>query len=317
MRVLVTGGSGLLGAFVVDDLLSHGHTVGVLDLKLPNQRAQRVRYHECSILDVDAVVDAVAAGYDRVIQLAGIDDGIDATEYSFFSTNVQGAWNVLHACELAGVEKVVLASSCKAFEMDEVNPPQYLPVDELHPLRATQAYSLSKELIERTAASFTRGAGLDTIVLRPTLILRPVKAPEVVTALNLLGEDQGFETGAAPYNPEWLPAVRTYVSSQDAAAAFVAAVTSDLKGHHVFIVSAPDTLGAVDTQQLMEQLYGERKPRVADEARYEARPDASVLDTSAITRAIGWAPRDDWAAILARVKKAIGGEAEKRAAAKL
>eukprot|EP01051_Picozoa_sp_SAG22_P032143 SAG22_NODE_13402_length_408_cov_0.695793_1_plen_101_part_10 len=100
-------------------------------------------------------------------------------------------------------------------------------------------------------------------MLRPTLILRPVKVPEVVTALNQLGEDQGIRTGAPPYNPEWLPTVRTYISSRDAAAAFVAAASSDLCGHHVFIISAPDTLGRVDTLRLMADMYGEDRPRVA------------------------------------------------------
>ncbi len=286
--MLVTGGAGLLGEFVVDELLSHGHTVGVLDIKPPRPEVLPVlRYHKCSILDLEATVAAVGAGYDRVIQLAGIDDGIEATEHEFFATNVQGAWNVLYAAELAGVEKVVLASSCRAFELDADNPPEYVPVDERHPLRATHAYSLSKELIERTAANFTRRGSLDTIVLRPTLILRPVKVPEVVTALNQLGEDQGIRTGAPPYNPEWLPTVRTYISSRDAAAAFVAAASSDLCGHHVFIISAPDTLGRVDTLRLMADMYGEDRPRVASEERYAQRPDASVLDSTAITRAIG------------------------------
>lgn len=303
MKILVTGGSGLLGQFVVDELLPD-HEVGVLDIKPPHRD---VLYHDCSILDLDGTVAAVK-GYDRIIHLAGIDDGIEVEDYVYFSTNVQGAWNVLHAAELAGISKVVLASSCAAFSIGSDNPPDYLPFDEAHPLRPNEGYSLSKELLERCAASFTR-RGLDTICLRPTLILRPAAAPSVVTALNGLGPNeggQGIETGEPPYPSQHLPSIRTYVTSEDTARAFRMAVTSDLKGHHVFIVSAQDTLGGVNTLDMVAKVYG-KTPEVRDGQRYHTRSDASPHNTDLIFDKLGWRAEDDWEAVLKRVRANLSG----------
>ena len=69
-RVIVTGGSGLLGRFVVDQLKDIC-AASVLDLKAPSQD---VPYFETDILDLDGV-RAALAGQDAMIHLAGIDDG--------------------------------------------------------------------------------------------------------------------------------------------------------------------------------------------------------------------------------------------------
>ncbi len=69
-RVIVTGGSGLLGRFVVDELTDIC-AASVLDLKVPNQG---VPYFETDILDLGAVRAALAC-QDAMIHLAGIDDG--------------------------------------------------------------------------------------------------------------------------------------------------------------------------------------------------------------------------------------------------
>ncbi len=93
-RVLITGGSGLLGRFVVDEMI-HRSDVTVLDIKAPTRE---VDYLEADILDLEAFTAAVT-GQDAVIHLAGIDDGNDFPDEDYFRTNVKGTWNLLHAAE--------------------------------------------------------------------------------------------------------------------------------------------------------------------------------------------------------------------------
>jgi nucleoside-diphosphate-sugar epimerase len=131
-RVMVTGGSGLLGRFVVDALRGDC-AVSVLDIVTPQQD---VPYFETDILDLDAV-RAALAGQEALIHLAGIDDGKAAHDRDYFATNVQGAWNLFHAAEEAGLRKLVVASSSAALGIGYDRMPDYLPVDEGHPLHNT------------------------------------------------------------------------------------------------------------------------------------------------------------------------------------
>ena len=108
-NVLVTGGSGQLGAFVVNELMDHCR-VSVLDIAPPRID---VPFFEADILDREAVAAAID-GHDAVVQLAALDGAVDATEQQFFETNVQGLRNVLEAAEAANVRRTVVCSSVAA-----------------------------------------------------------------------------------------------------------------------------------------------------------------------------------------------------------
>jgi nucleoside-diphosphate-sugar epimerase len=136
-KVLVTGGSGLLGRFVVQALIGRTDVV-VLDLKKP---VQDVLYHLADITEIDAVRDAMA-GVDAVVHLAGFDDGDAPDEDGYIAVNLNGAWNVLRAAEEAGVNVVAAAASNAATGIGRAGPPDYLPIDEAHPLRPRRAQIL-------------------------------------------------------------------------------------------------------------------------------------------------------------------------------
>ena len=98
-------------------------------------------------------------GKDAVVHLAAIPNPRTAPADVTFQTNVQGAWSVLQAAENAGVKRVVVASSDSVFGLSYNPPdwpPQFLPVDETHPVRPTEFYSLSKHVTETIAQSFMR-----------------------------------------------------------------------------------------------------------------------------------------------------------------
>ena len=292
-RVLVTGGGGLLGTHVVA-AMTPDHAVEVLDLRRP---AADVMFRPVDLRDLDAVRSAVR-GHDRVIHLAGIDDGTEVPDHRYMEVNVQGTWNLLQACEETGVAKVVVASSSAAFGFDPRNPPDYLPIDEAHPLRPTRTYDLTKALIERIAESFARRGGIGSIVcLRPTLVLRPEKALEILAELSTLTPEEG-NPGVAVDAPRYgdLPAHRCYVTSRDAAAAFRAATLVDAVPFARYVIAARDTLGGVAALPWIDRIYG-RRPTVRDPDWFAAET-ASPLDSRAATRDLGWLPRDDWSSVV-------------------
>lgn len=297
-RVLVTGGAGLLGRHVVEALMAD-LDIEVLDLRRP---AQDVVFRPVDLRDLEALRAAVR-GHDRVVHLAGIDDGTGVPDHRYMEVNVQGTWNLLHACEEAGVAKVIVASSSAAFGFNPRNPPDYLPIDEAHALRPTRTYDLTKTLIERTADSFARRGRIASIVcLRPTLIVRPEKLREILAELAALSPEEGHP-GFAVDGPRYgdLPAHRCYVTSRDAAAAFRAALLADTPPYAVYVVAARDTLGGVDALSWVERVYG-RRPEIRDPAWFSGRRDASPLDSRAAERDLGWIARDGWASLVASVR---------------
>jgi nucleoside-diphosphate-sugar epimerase len=293
-RVMVTGGSGLLGRFVVDALRGDC-AVSVLDIVTPQQD---VPYFETDILDLDAV-RAALAGQEALIHLAGIDDGKAAHDRDYFATNVQGAWNLFHAAEEAGLRKLVVASSSAALGIGYDRMPDYLPVDEGHPLHNTGTYGHSKEAIETAARHFVRRGRLDIVCLRPTLIVRPEREAAILAQLALPDPDSGAlgGDGTAPYGA--LSATRSYVRSQDAARCFRLALDHDGAGFEVFNVSAVDSIGRMETLERLTAVYG-RLPEIRDPALYARDPFAGVLDIRKTRDRLGWEPEGDWTSIAAR-----------------
>lgn len=291
--VLITGGSGRLGRFVVDAMMPD-HRVEVLDVSAP---AQDVLYRQVDIRDMDAVRSAVR-GHDRILHLAGIDDGTDVPDHTYFEVNVQGTWNLLRAAEEEGVKKVVVASSAASYGFAADAAPDYLPVDEAHPQRPRRTYDLTKLLMERTAESFARRGGIASIVcLRPTLVARPVKTPQMLAELATLPAEDG-NPGMPFDGPLYggLPLMRNYVTSRDAAAAFRAALLADTPPFAVYLVAARDTMGSVDTLDFLARRK-DMHPPVQDEGWFE-RSDASPFDTRAAERDLGWVAQDDWASVI-------------------
>ena len=83
MKVLVAGGSGFLGSYVVDQLADRGHNVTICDRRAPNHAPGRARFEQGNILDAGAVGAAVA-GQDVVYNFAGLADLDDAKWASQF-----------------------------------------------------------------------------------------------------------------------------------------------------------------------------------------------------------------------------------------
>ena len=107
MKLLVTGGSGFVGKYVVDDL-SQGHTVEVLDLK--NPKGTYNMFHRANILSLSSLIKIVK-DYDAVVHLAGIPHPLNEPPEKVFQVNTVGTFNVLEACALNNVPKVILMSS--------------------------------------------------------------------------------------------------------------------------------------------------------------------------------------------------------------
>jgi UDP-glucose 4-epimerase len=295
-NVLVTGGTGRLGRFVVAELKRH-YRVAALDRDAATAPDVAV-----DVLDLPSLVGAMR-GQHAVVHLAAIDAAVPAPANVIFDTNVRGTWNVLEAAHATGVRHVVICSSVSALGIDFTNPrtpPAYLPIDEAHPLQPTQAYGLSKQLGEEIARSFARRRAMAITCLRPAWVMFPEILASLVGRLR-----KGPETGPPPAGQEPLPLLRGYVDPEDAARAFRLALARPAAAADLFFITARDTFEAEPTLRHLERQYGSvpeiRKPDV-----YRQNPHAGVYDTSGAREILGWTPSVTWADLVDRVDSPRG-----------
>ena len=284
-RVIVTGGSGRLGRYVVRDLMTRAR-VTVLDLNPPDER---VAFVEADVTHLAAVRGALA-GHDAVVHLAAIDLGVPAKPEEFVRVNVMGTWNVLQAAHEAGIRKVVLTSSVAATGVGATNPnlpPLYLPVDEDHPLRPIHPYAVSKQVVEELGASFAR-RGMEVLCLRPLLVMFPETAAKAAA----MAKDTGARS------------LFYYVSPEDTARAFRLALEADGVPFGVFFVGAADSCTDEPTLELVRRMFG-FVPEIRRPALYARNPRASTFDTRRAREALGFEPSSDWASIRAAAPSGI------------
>jgi nucleoside-diphosphate-sugar epimerase len=293
-RVLVTGGAGRLGRYVVAELAGHCR-VSVLDREGGGARPD----FPADVLDLDAVGRATP-GHDAVVHLAAIDVSVPAPPERIFDVNVRGTWNVLHAARQAGVRRAIVCSSVAVVGIEAARPPLYLPVDEAHPLRPTHDYGLSKEAVESIARSFAR-RGLEVVVLRPAWVM----FPEIVRdALAQLGGDAPTPGALLAGDPvarlrEPLSVLRSHVDPGDAARAFRLALEIPRVACEVLFVAAPDTFHPSPTLPYLREAFG-ALPEVRRPDVYARDPRASAHDSSRAREVLGWSPATTWPELVAR-----------------
>ena len=301
-RIAVTGGSGRLGRFVVDELSRHAD-VTVLDIA---PGAPGRRHITVDMLDLDGLHRALE-GHDAVVHLAAIDDAIEATPKRYFETHVEGAFNLLQAAHERGIAKVVLASSTAAYGIGRDNPdypPLYLPIDEAHPLNPNGAYGLSKQVGEVIAHGFAIRGVTRIACLRPTLIIRHEVVGEVDNMARLeAGDPAGIAdfdiSGIAEPFGERLSPQRSYVMPEDVARCFRRALEVDFGAFDIFNVAARDTIGPIDSLAQMERELG-ALPEIRKPERYAADAGASLIDSSHARDVLDWQAESTWPEAVAK-----------------
>ena len=274
-KVVCTGGSGRLGRYVVD-LLKDDCDVTVVDIKEPKAS---VAFQRVDVVDYERLKRAFA-GQEAVVHLAAIPNPRTAPADVTFRINVQGTWSVLQAAEDAGVKRVVVASSDAALGL-HYNPPgwqpQYLPIDEDHPLRPIEFYSLSKEITENICRSYANRGTLEVLAIRPTHIVFPPEVPELAAR----GSDvQNYHL--------W-----TYVAPEDVAQGFERCLSVDRAPYQAFFISAANGLNTRPTLDLVRERYG-HMPELRNPAYYQNNPTASLLDITRARQVLGFEPEIDW-----------------------
>ena len=170
---LVTGGRGFVGAWLCRALLERGDEVTCFDRKSPHERPStlsmlglesNVDSREGDLLDGAFLRGTISErGIDTIFHLAAetIVGTVQADPSGGFETNVRGTWTILEAARAEGVERVVFASSDKAYGAHDE-----LPYREDFALQPTAPYETSKAAADLIARSYWSSYGLPVAVTR-------------------------------------------------------------------------------------------------------------------------------------------------------
>lgn len=332
--VLVTGGSGFLGARCIVKLLDAGYRVrttvrsqareaGVRELVRAGgaQAGDRLEFAAADLLS-DAGWSAAAAGCAYALHVASpfpVRQPKDEDE--LVRPAREGTLRVLKAARDAGVKRVVLTSSFAAIGYG--HPEQSAPFDETDWTDlggpGVTAYVKSKTIAERAAWDFIGGEGgaLELATVNPVGILGPVLGRDLSSSVELL---KSLIEGAVPAAP------RTWfglVDVRDVADLHMLAMESPAAKGERFLATGGDFVSVIDMARILRAeggALGRRAPsRVMPDwlvrlaavfmpAARAAVPELGRMKnaTSAkATRLLGWKPRSPREAILASAESLV------------
>lgn len=295
-KVLVTGADGFIGSHLVESLLKEGcrlkafvyynsfNSWGWLDT-LQKEILKDIEVFTGDVRDPNGVREAVK-DVDMVFHLAALI-GIPFSYHSpdsYIDTNIKGTLNILQACRVYNVKKVIVTSTSEVY-----GTAQYVPIDEKHPFQGQSPYSASKIGADKIAESFYRSFGTPVIIARPFNTYGPRQSARAVipTILTqLMSGRKEIQMGS-------LSPTRDLNFVSDVCSGFIALAKCDEAiGKEINIGSGTEISIGNLAKQLIE-IVGVDAKIISDEKR--KRPEKSeverlLCDNTLIKRLTGWQP---------------------------
>ncbi len=296
MQFLITGGAGFIGSHLVERLLNEGHRITVFDdfndyyepaIKRDNIAAvlERITLIEGDIRDAVLVERVFAAGsFDCVVHLAaraGVRPSIKEPKL-YFTTNIDGTFNLLDACKYHKVPRFVFASSSSVYGINEK-----VPFAESDPINRTiSPYAATKLAGEQICSNYSYLYGIRCICLRFFTVYGPRQRPDLAISkfAHLIAEDEPIDQYGDGST------ARDYTYIDDIVAGIVGACKYEDAMFEIF------NLGGSETTKLSE-LITMIETAVGRKARINLLPDQAgdvprtYADVDKARRLLGYEPQ--------------------------
>lgn len=284
-KVVVTGGSGRAGEYIISELAAHGYEVFNADAvpPRPGSPSNAAQWWNIDVTDFGEVVNALT-GADAVVHMAAIPAPNKDPEHKLFRINMLANWNVLEAAEIHGIERICMASSVNAVGAgwgQKIYTPEYYPLDEEHPTRVEDAYSQSKWLGEEMAEAFVRRreGRVQIANMRFHALWDPATAKRHLES-----------SGAAVKGRHNAGGFWSWVGRHDAARACRLTIEKEFGGAEAFFINATDTTLDIPTMDAIKEIH----PDV--EIREPLEGFRSPLSVAKAEKLLGWVPVESWRA---------------------
>jgi dihydroflavonol-4-reductase len=325
--VLVTGGSGFIGAHCIMQLKDAGYRVRTTVRSLAREADVRAmtKVSDISFAAADLTSDAgwteAVAGCDFVLHVASpfpADEPKNADELIIPAR--EGALRVLRASRDAGVKRVVLTSSFAAIGYGHPNTDRpFSEEDWTDPTADVSAYVKSKTLAERAAWDFVahEGGSLELSVINPVGVVGPVLGPDYSTSIMLV---QKLMDGAVPGVPRLAFGI---VDVRDVADLHLRAMTNPAAKGERFLALSGDFMTFGEIAKVLKARMGEAGKNVPTRVlpdwmvRLVSKFDKSIAliipelgkfkngTSEKARRVLGWQPRSREDALVATAESML------------
>jgi nucleoside-diphosphate-sugar epimerase len=289
-RVIVTGGAGFAGPGIITHLMEQGYSVTSVDLQLwPDAPC---RHMQADLRDLGQTLE-LFGGYDAVVHLAAVRHGRAMPPAISFETNFLTTFNVFRAASLAGVRRVVWASTTGLMGSpfgDNVpwasstsrstarSVPKRVPFVESDAPFPSTMYQLSKVLAERLADQPQIWGATSIVTLRfGTMCYVPMYADMART----------WADPKTRADHLW-----NYVDMRDAAQICARAIAAEVTGAREYFVTAEDTFASRPSRELLQTYFPETEI-APDIAEY-----GSMFSIVRAKQELGYRPQHSWRDVL-------------------
>lgn len=296
-KVLVTGAEGFIGSHLTERLVELGAEVtalvqynsfnnwGWIDTFDKNV-LDSIKVETGDIRELDCM-NRIIKGQEVVMHLAALI----AIPYSYLSpmayvrTNVEGTTNVLEACRMHDVQKIVHTSTSETY-----GTALYVPIDEKHPMQGQSPYSASKIGADKMAESFYKSFNMPIATIRPFNTYGPRQSARAVIPTiisQILAGKKEIKLGS-------LTPTRDFNYVKDTAEAFIKIAESDAAIGEVINAGSNYEISIGDTVKKIIDIIGHDVDIICDEERL--RPEKSEVnrlwaDNEKIKEITGWTPK--------------------------
>jgi len=306
-RVLITGGLGFIGSNLARTLVRLGAKVTILDSLIPeyggNPRnvaglERKLSIHQSDVRDRHSL-PAFVRGQDFLFNLAGQTSHMDSMTDpdTDLEINCRAQLSILETCRRtnSGI-RVVFASTRQIY-----GRPDYLPVDEMHPLRPVDVNGINKLAGEEYHLLYSAVHGIRSTVLRltntigPRMRIKDARQTFVGVWIRRLLENQPFEVWGGAQ-------LRDFTYVDDAVEAILLAATSPAAEGQVFNLGGPPPVTLQQLAQLLVDANGGGRFVVKrfPAARRKIDIGDFYADYDLIAGKLGWRPRTDLKTALRR-----------------
>jgi UDP-glucose 4-epimerase len=282
---VVTGGAGFIGSHMVDQLMSRGYRVRVIDNLVGGREANladhgndpKLTLERRDVRHLDAA-DALFKDVALVFHFAGIGDIVPSIErpIDYMETNVQGTVRVLECARAASVKKLIYAASSSCYGLADV------PTREDHPIAPEHPYALSKYQGEMAVLHWHRVYRLPANSIRIFNAYGPrVRTTGAYGAVFGVFFKQKLAGKPFTVIGDGTQS-RDFLFVTDVAAAFLRAAESAFTGE-IWNLGAGNPQSVNRLVELLEGpvVYIPKRP---------GEPDCTFADISKIQRELGWKP---------------------------
>lgn len=286
MKVVITGGAGVIGNHVTTRFVELEHDVTVIDRRKP--LCEAVKFIELELQNRQALKPALE-GADLVIHLGEIRSVYSGeSPQQVYATNCSVGSAVIQASADLKVPHLIYVSSCQVYghwgggDVGMRLPFDQIPMDEQQTIRPRNAYALAKVSNEKYAELVSQHQGLSVTVFRFPMVMTE-------TMFQRIAETQRNKT---PATDSMLDGLWTFVYIDDVIEAFRLAAERELKGYTAYHFFSPDIVGWIPLKDRVNRFGLKNLDLPANWPAF-----AAPVSTAKAKRDLGWEARHTWASL--------------------